>query len=73
MPASDNYATEITALETALSTGELTVEQDGERVTYKSAADLVKSLRYFTDKAATAAAGGSAGRFGFSAPAYSRD
>lgn len=71
MPAPD-YATEIEALETALSNGDLTVEQDGERVTYQSAADIVKRLRYFTDKAADARRTGSPSQFGFSAPAFSR-
>lgn len=73
MPAPD-YATEIAALETALSTGELTIEQDGERVTYQSASDLVKRLSYFQQRAAQAAvATASQGQFGFSAPGYSRD
>jgi len=73
MPAPD-YAVEISALETALSTGELTIEQDGERVTYQSASDIVKRLSYFQQKAAEAAVSPSSrGQFGFSAPAYSRD
>jgi hypothetical protein len=73
MPAPD-YATEISALESALSAGELTIEQDGERVTYQSASDLVKRLSYFQQKAAQASVAASGrGQFGFSAPAYSRD
>lgn len=37
----------ITALETALATGELTVEYAGRRVTYRSAAEIVSALDYF--------------------------
>lgn len=72
--AAPDYTTEIAALEAALASGELTVEQDGERVTYRAVSDLVKALSHFQSKAATAAAGAaSSSQFGFSAPAYSRD
>ena len=54
MPAPD-YAAEIEALEVAAASGELTVESDGDRVTYRSTADLLKMLDYFRDKAALAA------------------
>jgi hypothetical protein len=37
----------ITALETALATGELTVEYNGRRVTYRSATDIAAALDYF--------------------------
>lgn len=73
MPAPD-YATEISSLEAAAASGELTVEQDGERVTYRSMSDLLWALNYFKgqrDQNATAT--GSRGRFGFSAPGFSRD
>lgn len=50
MPAPD-YATEITALEAAAASGELTVESDGDRVTYRSTSDLLKMLDYFRGKA----------------------
>lgn len=73
MPAPD-YAVEIARLEAAVASGELTIEQDGERVTYRSMADLTAALNYFRARAAEATApSGSRGQFGFSAPAYSRD
>lgn len=37
----------IAALETALASGELTVEYNGRRVTYRSAAEIVSALDYF--------------------------
>ncbi|PZU62324.1 MAG: hypothetical protein DI552_00190 [Brevundimonas sp.] len=54
MPAPD-YAAEIEALEAAAASGELTVESDGDRVTYRSTSDLLKMLDYFRDKAALVA------------------
>lgn len=53
MPAPD-YAAEIAALEAAAASGELTVETDGERVTYRSMSELMKALTYFAGKAAVA-------------------
>ena len=53
MPAPD-YATEIAALEAAVASGELTVESDGDRVTYRSTSDLLAALNHFRDKAAAA-------------------
>ncbi len=50
MPAPD-YAVEIAALEAAAASGELTVESDGDRVTYRSTSDLLKMLDYFRTKA----------------------
>jgi hypothetical protein len=35
--------TQLTAIETAIATGELTVEYDGKRVTYRSMDDLLKA------------------------------
>lgn len=52
--AAPGYETEIAALEAAAATGELTVESDGDRVTYRSTADLLKTLDYFRAKAAAA-------------------
>lgn len=52
--AAPTYATEIAALEAAAATGELTVEQDGDRVTYRSMDDLLKALTYFKAQAAAA-------------------
>ena len=37
----------ITALESALATGTLTVEYGGRRHTYKSTADIVAAIEYF--------------------------
>lgn len=54
MPAPD-YAVEIAALERALASGELTVESDGDRVTYRSTSDIITTLNHFRSKAAAAA------------------
>ncbi|MDP3405055.1 MAG: hypothetical protein Q8S03_10225 [Brevundimonas sp.] len=54
MPAPD-YAVEIAALEAAAGSGELTVESEGDRVTYRSTSDLLKMLDYFRTKASAAA------------------
>jgi hypothetical protein len=54
MPAPD-YSTEIAALEAAIAGGELTIESDGDRVTYKSTADMLSALNYFRNQAAAAA------------------
>lgn len=51
MPAPD-YAQEIGALETAMASGELTVEENGTRVTYQSFSDLRARLSYFRSRAA---------------------
>lgn len=73
MPAPD-YAEEIERLEKAVASGELTIEQDGERVTYRSMADLVTALNYFQAKAGQAQRPtGDQGVFGFSTPIYTRD
>lgn len=73
MPAPD-YATEIAQLEAAAATGELTIEQDGERVTFRSMTDLLASLNYFRTRAASAATPATnQSQFGFSAPGYARD
>ncbi|MDF2140850.1 hypothetical protein [Paenirhodobacter sp. CAU 1674] len=37
----------IAALEEALASGELTVEYDGKRITYRSTQELMTSLNYF--------------------------
>ena len=42
-----DYSAKIIALESALASGELTVESDGERVTYRSVRDLKEALSYF--------------------------
>lgn len=53
MPAPD-YATEIAALQAAAASGELTIESNGERVTYRSTTDLLMTLDYFRGLAARA-------------------
>lgn len=42
-----DYTTQIAALEAALASGELSVEYNGRRVTYRSTEDLVAALNYF--------------------------
>jgi hypothetical protein len=54
--AAPGYEAEIAALEVAAASGELTVESDGDRVTYRSTSDLLKMLDYFRTKAALASA-----------------
>ena len=48
-----DYSAQIAALEAALAAGELTVESDGDRVTYRSAADLKSALDYFRQQQAS--------------------
>lgn len=45
-----DYSTKISALEEALASGELTVESDGERLTYRSVAELKAALDYFASR-----------------------
>jgi hypothetical protein len=40
-------AAAISALETALASGELTVEYNGRRVTYRSSSEIVSALNHF--------------------------
>lgn len=44
------YTAEIAALETALASGELTVEIEGRRVTYRSAGELKSAIAFFQAK-----------------------
>lgn len=55
-----DLAAKISALETALATGTLTVESGGDRVTYRSVSDLTRALDYF--KAQQVASGGVGGQ-----------
>lgn len=48
--------TSIERLERALGRGELTVEADGRRITYRSTADLLAALNYLKATSSTAAA-----------------
>ncbi len=54
--AAPDYATEIAALTAAVASGELTIEANGERVTYRSMDDLMKALGFLERKAAANAA-----------------
>ncbi len=56
-----DWATKKLALEEALASGELTVEADGDRVTYRSMSDLLKALDY-ADRQLIAESGSSAVR-----------
>lgn len=47
-----DYSSQITALETALALGELSVEVEGRKITYRSVDELRRSLAYFQGKAA---------------------
>jgi hypothetical protein len=53
MPAPD-YAVELAALEAGMATGEATIESDGDRVTYRSVAEIMVALSYFRQRAADA-------------------
>ena len=55
-----DYAAKIAALEEAAASGELTVESDGDRVTYRSMKDLLGALAYFEKKQGAAGNGGRA-------------
>jgi hypothetical protein len=55
MPAPD-YATEIAALERGLGSGEARIESDGDSVTYRGVADIMRALDYFRQRAAPAVA-----------------
>ncbi|VTO10675.1 MULTISPECIES: phage head-tail joining protein [Brevundimonas] len=71
---SQEMEAKVAALEAALGSGELTVESQGDRVTYRSIKDLREALAYFTEKlAASQRAAGRGDGFGFSAPSFTRD
>lgn len=53
-----DYSAKIAALEEAAASGELTVESDGDRVTYRSMRDLMAALAFFERRQATAGNGG---------------
>lgn len=48
-----DYSAKITALEDAIASGELTVESDGDRVTYRSMSDLMMARDYFVAQQAS--------------------
>ena len=73
MPAPD-YAIEIAALRAGLATSELTIEINGERVTYQSFRDMKSRVDYFVGLAASASPSTApTSSFGFSAVAFERD
>lgn len=73
MPAPD-YAVEIAALQAGLAGSELTIEANGQRVTFQSFRDMKARLDYFAGLAAAAsAATAPQSSFGFSAVAFERD
>lgn len=43
----NDYSAQIAAIDAALASGELTVESDGDRVTYRSIADLKAAREHF--------------------------
>lgn len=47
-----DYAAKVAALEEAVGSGVLTIESNGERMTYRSMADLMVALRFFEGKLA---------------------
>lgn len=52
-----DYASKIATLEAAIASGELTVESDGDRVTYRSMAELMQARDYFAAQQAAAEGG----------------
>ncbi|MHA3791461.1 phage head-tail joining protein [Sphingomonas sp. YL-JM2C] len=54
-----DYAAKISALEDAMASGELTVESDGERVTYRSVTELLKARDVFVALQASQSGSGS--------------
>lgn len=50
-----DYTTQIAAIEAAIASGELTVESDGDRVTYRSMGELLKARDFFVAQQTAAA------------------
>lgn len=71
MPAPD-YAAEIQALRAGLANSELTIEENGSRVTYANFDEIRKRIEYFLELVANPTSS-TASAFGFSAVAYSGD
>lgn len=55
MPAPD-YAIEIAKLEKGLGSGEARIESEGESITYRGVADIMRAIDYFKQIAAPAIA-----------------
>lgn len=53
--AAPDYASEITALESGLASGEARIESDGDMIIYRGVTDIMAALQYFRNKAAAAA------------------
>lgn len=68
-----DYTPQIAALEAALASGELTVESAGDRVTYRTTAEIRQALAYFRRKQSALTPDGCGGGFGFSAVGFCRD
>lgn len=66
-------AAKIAKLEDALASGVLTVESDGERLTYRNRADLEGGIAYFKRKLAEEVAPGGVGRPSSTVAAYCPD
>jgi hypothetical protein len=71
MPAPD-YAVEIASLRAGLANSELTIETNGERVTYPSFVEIAKRIGYFEGLRDNPPGTGVASSFGFSAVAYEK-
>ena len=48
-----DYAAKLEALENALMAGELTVESDGDRVTYRSVGEIQRAIDYCNQRLAS--------------------
>lgn len=67
-------ATKIAALEAALASGELTVESQGDRLTYRNTKELREAIDYFRRQLPADPLAANAGPgFGFSAVSFCRD
>lgn len=55
MAVSIDYAKRIDQLEEAAASGALTIESDGERITYRSMSDLMAAIDYFRSRQVEAA------------------
>ncbi len=68
-----DLAAKIAALEEALASGELTVESQGDRMTFRSVKELRASIDYFKSQLPTDPLATDRPSFGFSAVGFCRD
>ena len=68
-----DLAAKITALEDALASGELTVESQGDRMTYRNVKELREALDYFKRQQPADPLASGRPSFGFSAVGFCRD